>query len=115
MITLKTLPVSTKQEVFDQVARHLLKQGEQSVNGQGHCKYRHENKKCAAGCLIGDDEHNLGMEGQTWAKLTSYGDCPCEHADLIGRLQKIHDHFSVENWNQRLKELAMDENLNWNL
>lgn len=32
MITLKTLPNATAQEVFDQVATHLLTQGEKSVD-----------------------------------------------------------------------------------
>ena len=61
MITLKTLPQATAQEVFDQVTQHLLKQGKAARSGTGACRYRVETRgeilKCAAGCLIADDEY----------------------------------------------------------
>lgn len=42
MITLKTLSQATEQEVFDQVANHLLTQMEQSAVAGG-CWYRSTN------------------------------------------------------------------------
>ena len=38
-ITLATLAQATEQEIFDQVARHLIKQGKRAADGSG-CKYR---------------------------------------------------------------------------
>ena len=66
-ITLKTLEQATAQEVFDQVAEHMLTQYELSMLNDT-CVYRgYSGLKCAAGCLIGDDEYNNElMEGFTW-------------------------------------------------
>ena len=68
MITLKTLPQATAQDVFDHVTQHLLKQGKRSVSSTGACQYRTEQAegvlKCAAGCLITDDEYNSKFEGE---------------------------------------------------
>ena len=66
MITLKTLGKATAQEVFDQVATHLLTQNERSLDGAS-CSYRNcDGLKCAAGCLISDDEYDNQMEGIDW-------------------------------------------------
>lgn len=66
MITLKTLPNASAQQVFDQVAAHLLTQKEKAKQFNT-CKYRVEHRdkvlKCAAGCLIGDDEYEGCFEG----------------------------------------------------
>ena len=72
MITLKTLPQATAQEVFDQVAKHLLTQMKKSVakraaesasDSKDYCMYRgFDGTKCAAGCLISDDEYKPEFE-----------------------------------------------------
>jgi hypothetical protein len=66
MITLKTLGKATLQQVFDQVANHLMDQGERAatVNSSGRvtCYYRLNDLKCAAGCLIGDDEYESRID-----------------------------------------------------
>lgn len=55
-ITLKNLHEATEQQVFDQVAGHLLTQKE--VLPSPACFYRGPNGlKCAAGCLIANDEY----------------------------------------------------------
>ena len=117
MITLKTLPQATAQEVFNQVARHLLKQNAKSVvwGEETRCKYRHEGMKCAAGCLIGDDEYLPYFEGRLWDNLANTDKVPNNCVSLIGQLQKIHDEKLVKNWERELKKLAASENLNWNL
>lgn len=61
MIALKTLAQVTDQEVFDQVKTHLLSQKVKSMSRtlEDTCAYRSANSlKCAAGCLIGDDEYD---------------------------------------------------------
>lgn len=113
MITLKTLPQATAQEVFDQVVLHLLAQGERSVgdvNGS-RCLYRGSNGlKCAAGCLIGDDEYVITMEGWGWDSIVpEYG--PMAHFHLILDLQGIHDYEDPDHWQSRLRSYAIDHDL----
>lgn len=115
MITLATLPEATEQEVFNQVAEHLLIQGKRSVlteePGEA-CAYRnHLNLKCAAGCLIGDDEYDPKMENETWGTLCERGTVPSNHRMLICEIQKIHDTFDVVHWRGQLEQLACSHKL----
>jgi hypothetical protein len=116
MITLKTLPNATKQEVFDQVASHLLKQMKHSKRHSGACAYRGTHElKCAAGCLIADDEYMVkfdnGCNGISWTELVKAGLVPVSHKDLIVTLQDIHDCYEPVSWEERLKLLAEKEGL----
>lgn len=113
MITLKTLPQATAQEVFDQVATHLLKQNAQSRDGQkGLCAYLNQSGlKCAAGCLIGDDEYNPDFEDQSWGTLIGEGLVPDTHRNLITTLQRLHDHFGPEDWLEELTQIAIKRKL----
>ena len=89
MITLATLPQATAQEVFDQMATHLLTQNEKSA---GYLfRYRLGRLKCAAGCLISDDEYKKSWEGRDWDTLVNLNEAPKAHTDLILELQRIHD------------------------
>ena len=110
-ITLKSLKHVTEQEVFDQVCHHLLMQGEKSQNHNHSCKYRQPklNKKalkCAAGCLIGDNEYNKAMEGNSWNMLIEYDYVSKHHKELITELQIIHDGEEPKDWGYKLKNLA---------
>lgn len=105
MITLKTLPQASAQEVFDQVAEHLLTQNEQSY-GDDMCRYRSFGLKCAAGSLIGHDEYQSMFEGKAWNILTDKGLVPAAHQDLIVSLQMVHDDFSPKAWRRRLQITA---------
>lgn len=114
MITLKTLPTSTAQEVFDTVYAHLLKQNQKSrsTNNENSCMYRGSNSlKCAAGCLIADDEYSYDMEYLLWATLAAKGLVPSNHVDLIRSLQDIHDSYKPSNWKSELSILATNLNL----
>jgi hypothetical protein len=94
-ITLATLPAATAQQVFDQVARHLLTQGRQARNAEA-CAYRgSEGTMCAAGCLMSDEEY---------AKRG--GVVPPGHTDLIQSLQAVHDDVDTDEWSEELHELA---------
>lgn len=105
MITLATLPNATKQEIFDQVAEHLLRQNKTSAEG-ANCKYRFGNLKCAAGCLIADDEYHRSMEGLSWLNLADQGTVPQEHKGFISQLQSVHDGGGIGAWANDLKDLA---------
>lgn len=116
MITLKNLHLATEQEIFDQVARHLLTQMETSIVGSV-CKYRHIKQdgtilKCAAGCLIADDEYIKDFERKTWSLLIEKYGIPNTNAWLISQLQILHDTMATEYWKNELEILANGFNLN---
>jgi hypothetical protein len=114
MITLATLPQATAQQVYDQVKAHLLKQGKKSTNPivLMECLYRAPGGlKCAAGCLISDEEYNPQMEGRPWRSLITIKLTPSDHELLITELQYVHDDHDPEEWAQQLKDLANRHNL----
>lgn len=116
-----TLKVSTNQEAFDLVMRHLAEQPRAAADDQGHCLYiaPEDNllaggirNRCGAGILIfeddatvlrelrrdisGEDEveqiHNFN--GDSWSDLLDYNlvDQPDGlDSELIYRLQDLHD------------------------
>ena len=123
MITLKTLPQATSQQVFDHVVNHLLTQNEKAgvVGGEieeaelgNGCRYRLNNLKCAAGCLIGDEEYRGTFEGFDWKYLVETSAVPDAHSELIVKLQRIHDDNEPEEWPYFLKQLAESEGLTFN-
>lgn len=115
MITLKTLGQATAQEVFDQVATHLLTQGKPSMSEGGGCFYRRINLKCAAGCLISDEEYlrEMDEDDSSWEGLINRGLVPkTNHSELIQSLQAAHDNTSIKDWiigiKQSLGRVAKD-------
>lgn len=114
-ITLATLPQTTEQEVFDQVATHLLTQGVRSSFGGG-CVYHGHNMKCAAGCLISENEYDENFEGHDWDHLTAEQKVPEAHCKLIATLQNLHDnpYTDPEDWLEQLACLAQQYGLNTN-
>lgn len=119
MITLKTLPQATAQMVFDQVVNHLRAQGKRSDNSIGGCLYRNRHGlKCAAGCLIGDDEYlpemdSMGAKDTSWPVLVSSGMVPENHSVLISQLQNAHDQMDILPLEPRLKNIALDFELTY--
>lgn len=97
---------NSKQEVFDYVARFLIKQGEPSLVNGG-CVYRQEtgNKKkvlrCAVGCVIPKKVYTKKMEGQNITSLLRgfSSVLPPELAkyeDLFSSLQSAHDNAALD-------------------
>lgn len=117
MITLATLPQATEQEVFDQVATHLLTQGERCQEFDDDmnpvCVYRNsDGQSCAAGCLIGFGEYREEVfEGKRWLNLIQRGIVPRCHLGLISKLQLVHDNTAANKWYESLKELAIEYKL----
>lgn len=111
MITLTTLGMASKQEVFNQVCTHLLTQAAKSGD-YDECKYRDGELKCAAGCLIGDDEYRKEWETWNWDHLVSLHKLPGAHKSLISRLQYIHDNRELIDWPPMLESVGKDEGLN---
>lgn len=116
---------STPQEVFDYVAKHLIKQGKQAVAGS-NCAYRSpEGLSCAVGCLITDEEYNVNMEGESSTLLSTRLGSPFwkTHEGLLIDLQLfVHDaeyvrqignfNFDLAKLNIRLILVAERHNLN---
>lgn len=74
----------TKQEVFNTVARHLLKQGKPAATKNSHyCKYRVKVGghvlKCAVGVLLPDKLYDEALEGAS-----------VKDGDLYGRAVDLH-------------------------
>ena len=93
----------TAQEIFDKVAAHLLTQRKPSLLCGIGCAYRGEGGlKCAAGCLIPDEEYSPEMEGRNWHTLASRDSVyrgvaeKIGHVPLVVALQLVHD--GVDNW-----------------
>lgn len=124
MITLKTLPQASAQEVFDQIKNHLLTQNKKSSHEELNldigipitvCKYKTiqdgKTLKCAAGCLISDEEYEETMEGQPWGYLITDNKVPDNHANLIAKLQLIHDKKPASHWPYYLNQIACEFDL----
>lgn len=109
MITLATLPQATKQQVFEQGARHMLKQNQKSLRG-GECAYRGDGGlSCVGGCFIDEQEYSETMEGISWC----FAVAPYEHCDLICDLQTIHDNDEPHQWAGALYRLAIKKGIEW--
>lgn len=105
-VTLENLALATKQQIFDQVATHLLTQEVKSATATGSCKYRYNGLMCAAGCLMSDDEYKDSFEGASWVRLAYAGQVPEQNKDFVQSLQRIHDTYKPSDWFARLKILA---------
>lgn len=88
---------SERQMIFDTVAEHLAKQGHRAIDHAGTCRYRYDDgAKCAAGCLLSDDEYVPEMEGRMFGTIGGRKDIEwperlLPHRHLITELQRAHD------------------------
>lgn len=106
----------TAQELFDQVATHLLTQNAKSIayssaNDGVSCRYRGPNGlRCAIGIFIPDDQYEPWMEGEvvTTDLVWKATGLP-SHLDTLARaLQQVHDENPVEAWVGALRYVAFD-------
>jgi beta-mannanase len=120
-ITLANLAEATTQQVFDQVARHLKKQGT-ACRLDMKCAYRNDRgQACAAGCLMSDDEVAEVQEaqlntGSDWSRIVAANLAPNTHFGLIDKLQTVHDGYSPDKWEAQLAIIAEFHGLkfDWN-
>jgi hypothetical protein len=94
-ITIPELPSMTPQEVFDKAARHVLANGEPSVDPTGSCVY--SGIGCAAAPFIKPEFREEAAGSWYSLHLPSQGKWehshrPDAHVELIGHLQGAHDH-----------------------
>lgn len=114
-VTIHNLKDSTAQEVYDFIAHHLLMQNERASTITG-CVYRTvkpEGKilKCAAGCLIPDEDYDSASERKRWSGTIYAEDTEFSHVYLIESLQLVHDQDEPFNWLKKLKEVAINYDL----
>lgn len=112
MITLATLSEATEQEVFDQVAIHLLSQNRKAIDGPVCAYHSPDGIKCAAGCLISEEEYAPTMEKNKWSSLVDHNLVPCTHNYLISDLQRVHDNYPPKDWPKELLNLGKRFSLN---
>lgn len=113
MINLKNLDSSEPQAVFDFIYNHLKTQCAVSEDKSGSCVYRGPNGlKCAAGCLIADDEYTRNIEHQSWSDVADYYKIR-NHEYMISKFQGIHDGHDYPSgpWVNSVKSLAQQLDL----
>jgi hypothetical protein len=103
------------QEVFDRIARHLLRQGQKSKKADSNaCLYRGpEGLKCAVGILIPDTlyseklEDRMVTDSRVWEALEKAGIVRSRDMEaLLVCLQVVHDSYRPVNWRAELREVA---------
>ena len=102
----------TTRQIFDKAKSHLLTQRAKAVNEDGDCAYLTNNGlQCAVGCLIERNEYRKEMEGRTFDELDqvrmvfkNFDLGNREHYKLLGNLQRIHDVYDVDEWENELNK-----------
>lgn len=109
-IILANLHEATGQDVFNQVATHLLEQNKKCLKGN-NCRYRSKQLACAAGCLMSDSEYQPSFERRSWAELVDDQEVPNNHSMLITELQWVHDGYSPFVWFEALRGVSQKYDL----
>lgn len=127
-----------KQDTFNIVAEHLLKQGDRAAADGSMCLYRApDGKKCAFGVLIPDElydpilenttvDHIFGRIGnprvsnsvkyeEVTVKIREHiGPIDSEEIEFLRKLQQIHDTTPPEYWDLQLAMIAGEYTLTVN-
>lgn len=113
-IMLSTLSKASAQEVFNQVADHLLLQNKRASDGR-KCFYRYAGLACAAGAVMSDEEARelarRRMSSASYRTLVEEQFAPKKHHTLISRLQSVHDTAPLGTWLKRLRGIASHHKL----
>lgn len=113
--SLATIMQASLQDIFDTVAKHLLNQNIKSTRNSiiwASGAYRgFDGTKCAAGCLISDEEYRPEMEGQFITSLLGKNTLLTPHGRLLQDLQRLHDRTGPSAWRNELNQLASKYNL----
>lgn len=109
----------TDQEMFDRVARHLIKQGRKSVSRSKKygtmCRYRGPNgTMCGIGCLIPNKQYTHNLENKTadHGAVQYAAGLSCFQIPLALALQITHDDRPAQSWPKRLRGVAAEYGLN---
>lgn len=107
-----------KQEFFNKVVTHLLKQNKKS-GVPGQCKYRTEMDgevlRCAIGACIPDDIYDERMEdrgiAEIMAEFPEVRPYLSDDVRFMIQLQQIHDRSYPKYWRLHLRFVARDYGL----
>jgi hypothetical protein len=117
----------TDQQIFDRVAKHLLKQGRRAQydnDSQFFCAYLNtDGFRCAVGCLFKNDEWTNAIAiklGGSTKRIYADGqlqtlldfDLAHEQVELLSALQVIHDRHEPGDWKRALRNFAEKHKLN---
>lgn len=97
------------QEIFNAVWERAKDKRRAVSEPNGPCRYRTaEGLKCFAGVLIPDDKYDPSMEGRGSYTVSFLVDAypSIEEQRLIGRLQSVHDYYRIDEWEDRLRDIA---------
>ncbi len=98
--------------ILKQSIEAVIKQGEQSINNNGTCQYRHGELKCAIGHLITDEHYNESLEASMVnignkihkALNKSLGYKLSDKAiDQLEAVQEAHDNVTCNNFVEGFK------------
>ena len=104
----------TLQQVFNRVVLHARAQEVKSLNYIGLCMYRAPNgNKCFTGIFIPDDKYQINFESLTIEelKIANVLEPILEDLSNLRELQKIHDKFEPECWEDEFFKFAKKFNL----
>ena len=105
----------TKQQIFDKVSVHLVKQNQICENDDG-CRYHGpDNLRCAIGCLIPKKHYRKKMEENTITNLfvshkqamTACG-LSRRYLPMLNGLNMIHDENGPLQWRNELGRFARE-------
>ena len=122
--------MKTLQEIFDQVATHLMTQQERALDAHYSCRYRTETGlKCAVGCLIENAHYTSLFENAAAVAITVQSTRGqllkdalhksgidvhnLSTVNMLRKLQAIHDDFPIRDWRTLLESVATEYNLNY--
>ncbi|MGN6819180.1 MAG: hypothetical protein ACTHJR_10985 [Sphingomonas sp.] len=89
----------TNNEIISRIRDGLMAQGKPAALANGQCRYRTAGGlKCAVGQLIPDEYYNHNLEGYLPGDplISDATDTSPEQADLLKKLQKVHDNFVLD-------------------
>lgn len=110
IVSIRNLHEVSEMDVLEFITAHLLSQRKMSrtftpVLNRTICRYKHDDLRCAAGCLIPDEDYRPEMEGNVWYTLINKKMVPPHHAWVIAKAQSIHDFTPVKAWAEELQKL----------
>lgn len=108
-------PLSQNQKTFNKVYRHLIRQNKKSIDGHS-CVYRSkEGLRCAIGAIIPNRLYNPNFEcftpGGICSELNSVLRGLGHDLEFCRELQRIHDDYEPDEWENILNQFAKTENL----
>ncbi len=103
----------TKQQIFDKVSVHLIRQ-DKVCEGDDGCRYHGDDGlRCAIGILIPKRYYNTGMEEENVDNLFKFHKkamigckLSSRYKGLLNELQMVHDDRMVREWSEELAKVA---------